>query len=299
MLSVTLKQIEYATAIYDHGGVTAAAEALNISQPALSAAIAQLEAELGRPLFIRRQGQRIAVTSFGRSFMQDGRQLIDRAQALIDTAREEATTTGLVVIGCFEDLAPNYLAGILKGFRQAYPDIAVKVRDVDFVTLADELDGGTIDVALTYDLGLNFGVERHILKTVKPHVLVSADHRLAHEGSVSMEQLVDDPLILVDQDLSWQHIVELFRANNLEPTVGMRVGTFELLRSFVGNGLGISVSYTRPTGDLSYDGSMLRRLEIADDIPLQRIILAYPKANPPTAVARALIDFIAESFASP
>lgn len=51
MLSFTLRQLEYATAVARNGGMTAAAQALNVSQPALSAALAQLETLLGKPLF--------------------------------------------------------------------------------------------------------------------------------------------------------------------------------------------------------------------------------------------------------
>ena len=71
MLSLTLRQLEYATAVGRHGGVTAAAEALHVSQPALSVSLAQLEALLGRPLFLRRAGGRLTPTAFGRGWLDE------------------------------------------------------------------------------------------------------------------------------------------------------------------------------------------------------------------------------------
>ncbi|MCX8510044.1 MAG: LysR family transcriptional regulator, partial [Rhodobacteraceae bacterium] len=56
MLSITLRQLEYAVAVGRAESVTLAAEALHVSQPALSVALAQLEAQLGQPLFLRRPG---------------------------------------------------------------------------------------------------------------------------------------------------------------------------------------------------------------------------------------------------
>ena len=296
MLSVTLRQIEYATAVHDHGGLTAAAETLDVSQPALSVAIAHLEKELGRPLFIRHKGHGITTTSFGRTFMQDAKQLVGQAHALLDPAKDESTATGNVVIGCFEDLAPSYLAKLMQGFSRKFPGITISVRDGGFATLARELEQGIIDVALTYDLGLGTHMQRRPLATVKPHAVVAATHRFAIRKSITLKQLASEPLILSNQELSWRHILELFRSKGIEARVGMRVGTFETLRSFVANDLGVSVSYLRPYVSRSYDGKKLRLLDIVDSIPTQKILLAYPKTNPLTIAASTLVNYTIRMF---
>lgn len=296
MLPVTFRQIEYAAAVHDQGGVTAAAQLLGVSQPALSVAIAQLEKQLGRPLFIRHKGHGITTTSFGQIFMRDAKQLVDRARALLDQAKDGSTATGNVAIGCFEDLAPSYLASLLRGFSREFPGIAISVRDAGFSTLAHELEQGVTDVALTYDLGLGAHIARRLLATVKPHAVVPASHRFASRKSITLKQLASEPLILSDQALSWQHILELFRSKGIEARIGTRVGSYEVLRSFVANGLGVSVSYVRPSVDQSYDGKKLRLLDIVDSIPSQRIVLAYAKANPPTVAADALVKYTMGMF---
>jgi DNA-binding transcriptional LysR family regulator len=83
MLNITLRQIEYATATARCGGVTAAAESLNVSQPALSVALAQLEAVLGQPLFLRRPGGRITPTSFGRTWLAEAQAQLDALTRLM------------------------------------------------------------------------------------------------------------------------------------------------------------------------------------------------------------------------
>ena len=114
--------------------------------------------------------------------------------------------------------------------------------------------------------------------------------------SITLKQLASEPLILSNQELSWRHILELFRSKGIEARVGMRVATFETLRSFVGNDLGVSVSYLRPYVSRSYDGKKLRLLDIVDSIPTQRILLAYPKTNPLTTAASTLVNYTISMF---
>ncbi|WP_163312042.1 helix-turn-helix domain-containing protein, partial [Enterobacter cloacae] len=66
-MALTLVQLRYLVAVARHGGVTAAARALSVSQPSISVAIDNVEDTLGQKLFVRQRGSGIALTSFGRS----------------------------------------------------------------------------------------------------------------------------------------------------------------------------------------------------------------------------------------
>src|SRR6266436_7205210 len=76
-----LRQIQYAVAVIDHGGFTRAAAALYVSQPSLSQGVANLEAELGTPLF-RRVGRRVVLTAAGEAFQEPARQLLRDARTI-------------------------------------------------------------------------------------------------------------------------------------------------------------------------------------------------------------------------
>jgi len=297
MLSVTLKRIEHAVAVHDHGGVSAAARALNVSQPSVSVSLAQLEAELGRRLFVRRKGQGIKPTTFGSTFIQEARLVLGQARALMDSRTSGSEATGRCAVGCFEDLAPFHLAGIVRSFAQECPNIQVTYEVSGFDRLARDLRQGAVDVALTYDLGLDDTIDRHVLAHVRPHALVAATHHCADQNTITLRDLANDPLILTKQDLSWQHILDLFRMNDIEPRVGTHAGSFELQRSFVANGLGVAVCYVRPRALTSYDGKELCALEISDELQEQPILMAHSSSNPPTAATRQVMQLIAKSFA--
>ena len=292
ILSLTLKQLRYAAAAADAGNVTQAAENLNISQPSISVAIAQIEAHYGRKLFVRRKGEGVALTSFGATFMRDARALLDEAARLQRLGQAAQTASGEVMLGCFTDLAPYYIPALISGFAKAMPAITVGFRDAGFDELAEQLGKGAIDLALTYDLGLGSGIERQTLIELSPYAMLPAHHPLARKPAVSLAELAKYPLILTDQALSWQYIVALFTGAGLEVDVATRASSFELQRSMVANGLGIAVAYTRPNTDRSYDGRKLAIRPISDKLPVQRILLAWAREQPLAPAASSLRDFI-------
>lgn len=292
MLSVTLKRIEHAIAVYDHDGVTNAARALNVSQPSLSVSISQLESELGRALFVRRKGRGIMPTSFGMTFLKDAKALIGQTRLLMDQDEAHDQLSGNLVFGCFDDLAPFYLPRIDKTISSKCPGISMSFVVCGFDNLARDLDHGTVDLALTYDLGLGEQIERHIVRSVVPHALVARAHRFASRSTISLLELAEEPLILTSQALSWQHILDLFNTRGIEPHVGFKTNSFELQRSFVGNCLGVAVCYANPSAPETYDGQPLRVLPISDTLTPQNIVLAHARHNPPTVAIRKVIDLV-------
>ena len=104
-MNFTLKQLSYFLAAAEHQSTTAAAAALNVSQPSVSAAIAQLEAGLGGPLFTRHQGIGLSMTPMGRRAMKSARAILTQAAdfnpGLLGTDR---ALVGEVELACFGDL---------------------------------------------------------------------------------------------------------------------------------------------------------------------------------------------------
>lgn len=289
MIQVTVRQLEYATATARFGGVTAAAEALHISQPALSVALAQLETSLGQPLFLRRPGGRITPTSFGRHWLAEAQAQLDALTRLMSGN----TPAAPVRLAVFEDLAPALLAPLLRRLASAAPDLVVEPEVLAFEPLTDGLRQGRIDLALTWDLGLEAGCEKTVIFDVPPHAVLPPDHPLVARArrGLTLAALADQPLVLADQGLSIGHIRAIFAQKGLTCRISHRTASLELMRSFAANGLGVGLSYTRPAGRRSHDGARLVTLPIID-AGSEPIILARIAANPlhpPAARLAALI----------
>ncbi|TMV68283.1 LysR family transcriptional regulator [Thioclava sp. BHET1] len=276
MLYLTLRQLEYVAACGRAASLTEAARLVNVSQPSLSVALSQVEAHLGQALFLRRKGAKLAPTPFGRRYLAEVEQFLASATRL-DTASGLADPlAGAVTLGCFADLAPGYLAPLLSHLRSALPGLTITPRIANFETLARGLLDGQIDLALTYDLGLDASFERRELRRHRPHAFLHADHPLAARPVLRLADLAAEPLILFDEGLSARHMLALFRARGLHPRVAHRVGALEVMRSLAAHGEGAGLSYTAPPTGLSYDGRALHTRPIAD-----------PEAEEPVILARA------------
>ncbi|MBS0563043.1 MAG: LysR family transcriptional regulator [Proteobacteria bacterium] len=289
MLSITLRQLEYAVAVVRAESVTLAAERLHVSQPALSVALGQLEAQLGKALFLRRPGGPMLATGFGRGFLERAEAVLAEVARLTETADEAAPVT----LACFEDLAPLILAPLMALARQVSPAIRVTPLVAGFEALADHLARGRADLAITYDLGLSAEVERQEIARLGPHAILAASHPLAARDRLTLADLAGEPLILADQGLSVGHMRALFTRAGLVPQIAHRAASLELMRSFAANGLGVGISYTRPAPGLSYDGQPLATRPLAGAGPGEPILLARRRGNPLGQSAERLAALIA------
>lgn len=288
MLSITLRQIEYALAVARTGGVTTAAQALNVSQPALSVALAQLEAHVGQPLFLRRPGAALAPTGFGRAFLDEAERLVAGIARLTQGQAPQPP----VRLGCFEDLAPMLLAPLLARAASCAADIAVEANAAGFEALAEDLTRGRLDLAISYDLGFDGRFTRHEIARVAPHAVLAADHPLAKRPTISLAELAEQPLVLANQGLSVNHMLTLFARVGLSPRVAHRTARLETLRSFAANGLGVGLSYTRPVPDQSYDGLPVVTRLVHDAGPGEPVVVVTLKDGPLSLAAARFADLI-------
>ncbi len=274
MLYLTLRQLQYVVAVAKVGSLSKAAQDMNVSQPALSVAITQVEDRLRKKLFIRRKGASIRLTSFAPEFLKEAEDLLIRAARLEDPKAAANHQLQRVTVGCFEDLAPQYLALVMGQLRKQFPDVELIPHVANFSALAEGLRDGPVDLAITYDLGLDASYQKQPLTKVSPYAFFSPDNQLAKRSSVSLRELESKPLILFEEGHSVRHMLALFHAQQLHPRVAHRVSSLEVMRSFAANGEGIGISYGNPPSDISYDGKPLAKLRISDPEALEPIILA-------------------------
>lgn len=266
MLSLTLRQLEYAVAIGQQGGLTAAAEMLHVSQPALSVALAQLEHHLGQPLFLRRPGGPMVPTGFGADWLAEAARHLTSLTHLMTAPRQ--TPLRLAV---FEELAPALLAPLLA--EAARVGRTLDARPMGFAAVAEALKSGAVDAAVSWVLGLPPGLRLHTLAQIAPYAVLAADHPLAARESLTLGDLGAEPLVLTDQDLSIAHLQVLFHKARVPCNIAHRVATLDLMRSFAANGLGVGISYTQPAPRISHDGKPLI-LRALTDAGTEAVVLA-------------------------
>lgn len=146
MIHFSLRQLEYLVAAAHHGGAARAAQALHVSQPSISKAIAELEALWGERLFVRLHARGLEVTAAGAVRVRQARAVLRQAESLL--APRAVALQGLLRVGCLSTLGPRYLPDILSRLRMAHPDIEVQLIEGDIESLTRQLERGSLDVAV-------------------------------------------------------------------------------------------------------------------------------------------------------
>lgn len=296
--SVSLRQMHYALAAADAGNVTEAARQLNISQPAISAAIAALEEHYGTALFSRQPGQGVTLTRFGRSLFSEIRSLLKQARGVFSLPETDGPLRGEAMIGIYEALAPYYLPAVLQRLAADLPEVRISFFEAELDHLLAELHGGRADYAITYDVGIDPSLSTQTLYTLRPFILAPEGHRLAKARSARLASLNGQPLVLLDQAASAQYVLGLLHARSVTPASVLRVKSFELQRSLVANGQGLALSHTRPLVATSYDGKALFAVPVNDVLAPQRVLLAASRRHRASPVMEAVAGSIAQTFAA-
>jgi DNA-binding transcriptional LysR family regulator len=290
-LRFTLRQLEYFVAVGQAGSIAAAAEAINISSPSISAAISQLEAEFGIQLFVRHHAQGVALTPGGRRFFNEAKLLLEAAEALHDLAAEIAhAPRGPIGIGCFVTLAPVMLASLRRSFEAAHADARVVQSEGDQERLLGMLRRAEIDVAITYDLEIPQDVAFEPLATLPPHVVVTEEHRFARMDAVPIEALASEPMVLLDLPLSRDYFLSLFAAAGIRPRIAERTRDMAVMRSLVANGYGYSLANLRLPAERAPDGRALALVRLAGDIRPVTLGLATMRSERRTRIVTAFVD---------
>lgn len=151
-----------------------------------------------------------------------------------------------------------------------------------------------------YDVGLPVGLPAGLhltsLREVRPYAIVHEGHHLAGRKTVLVRDLLQDPLILINLPYSRGFFLSIAQGQGLPVTIALETKSIEMVRSMVANKLGFSLLATDIAHDATYDGQGVRRLEIADDIPPHKIVLAASASLPLTEASKAFRDLTVEMF---
>lgn len=295
-VNFTLVQLRYFVTAAELGSMTAASRELMVAQSAISAAIAQVERELGVQLLIRHHARGLSLTRSGERFLVEAREFLAHAAALAQSARGLAgSLTGELAVGCLTALAPFYLSRLLREFAGRFPGVRVNVIEGEISTMEAALLDGRCEAALVYATDLALDLDLRLLTQAKPHALLPPGHRLADAEAVSLADLAGEPMILLDLPRSRDYFRALYAS---EPRVRFRTSSFETARSLVAGGHGYSILTQRAATDQTYDGGRVVSVPISDEVPPLDVVLASVRGVRPTARAAAFAETCAAFFAA-
>jgi LysR family hydrogen peroxide-inducible transcriptional activator len=291
----TLRQLQYVVAVADALSFRRAAERCHVSQPSLSAQLAQLEGQMGVRLFERNR-RRVLVTAVGRDFVERARQLLVAADDLTSaTRRATDPLTGTLRLGVIPTIAPYLLPLLAPKLRRKLPRLVLAWQEDRTAALMTALQAGDLDgalVAVEAELGQ---VEREIIAR-DPFVLVAPpEHPLGKKtGPVAAAELRGADVLLLDDG-------HCFRDQALEvcSTVRAREGEFRAtslttLVQMVAGGAGITLL---PALSLATETRRARlRVRPLAGPAHRTIALVWRKQAALTPALRAVASVLREAF---
>ena len=189
------------------------------------------------------------------------------------TARSAAANLALT-LGCYQVFAPFVVPALVARLTKLHPGIALTLLESDQEHLIASLRRNDVEVALIYDFNLSSDLSITPLAELSPYVLLPEGHPLSLAPCIALEDLVREPLALLDLEPSREYFLSLFKDRNLEPTIGFRAKSLEMVRGYVGHGLGYSILAAKPANNMTYDGRALVARPLSVGVSNSRLVLA-------------------------
>lgn len=222
---------------------TKAAEQLCIAQPSLSHAIAQLEKELGLPLF-EKSGRKTTLTRFGEEFLLCAERTLATLDSGIESLRRSASGDGLVRLGFLRPLGVEFVPRLAAEFLRSDPGASVSFTFHTGVSrsLLDGLAAREFDLVFCSEPEQRLGLTAVPVQKQELVLIVPRDHPLASGHSVELAQTAPYPQIFFEKSSGIRAVVEqMFRRIGVEPHIAYETEEDQVIAGLVAQGFGIAV----------------------------------------------------------
>ncbi|MDR3427179.1 LysR substrate-binding domain-containing protein [Silvimonas sp.] len=229
---MTLTQIRSFIAVTQHGGFTAAARALSMSQTTLTSQIQTLEQDHGVELFHRR-GRRVELTALGVEFLPVARRMAGCEADAISMLHD----SGTLKVGA---VGPFHVTEMIEAYHGIHPRMHLSVKLGNSEEILRNLDEYSCDVGV---VARAFEDARYFTQPYGSFpviAFVAASHAFARRSSVTLQDLATQPLLMREPGSTTRRALEdAMDAARLKPRVVMDIGSREALREAVARGLGV------------------------------------------------------------
>ena len=287
-----LYRIFYVVANYSN--ITKASEELNISQPAISKSIKNLEEQLGGQLFVRTK-RGVVLTEEGKEFYNYIKQAIE----FINNAENKFTDlinleTGCIKIGISTTLTREFLLPYLEKFHSLYPKIRIQIITYLTSDLISKLKNGLLDIVILNLNGNSFGNDIDIIKCKKitDCFVVNNKYKDLIDKELSLKDLNNYPLILQAKGANTREFLDnIARENGIILKPNIELASYSLVVEFAKIGLGIGYAIKEYTKE-ALENKELYELKIKEKIPSRYIGIALSKNHIPNFSTKKLIEIL-------
>ena len=289
---MTLDQLRYFRAVCQHDSVIQAAQSLNISQPSVSNAIANLEKEFGVELFTRRH-KRLFKTNACFCLLEMAEKLLTQADELNRTMKNLSSQNNILQLGIPPMIGSLVLPELYGIYLQQYPNLKVHTVEGDSNRLKQLLLDKEIDMAfLPHTKPFGRDLQAEPLTTLQNVCCVSKQHPFATQKSINLSALEHEPLVLFKNSFfQTERILEEFTHLTITPNILLSTSQLSTVQNMIANDTAIGFLFDfLPATTPNLVGIPL------DPPMLTHISLVWNANSPVSANMKIMIQFAKTHF---
>jgi DNA-binding transcriptional LysR family regulator len=290
------RQLQAFCAVVEKKSFSQAAEKLGVTQPAVSLQVRSLEERLGQRL-LDRSGRRVEPTEAGRRLYRSAQRLLALEEQLLEeVSADEAGLHGTLTIGASTGPGAHLVPLLLCEFQRDHPDLHVALSIWDTQTVIDRVAERDLELGVVGALRRHRSLEFEPLVRDEIVLAVPPGHKAAG-GELSVEQLKQETLIVMQEGAGVRHVVEDelrragLRLRGVEPK--LELGLQESVKSAVAAGFGVAfISRTAIEGELAAGTIAAARVEGIE--PARQIYVVRARGRATTRAAEDFLEFARE-----
>ena len=293
---ITLRQIQYFLAAADCLHFTKAAERLSVTQPTLSHQIAQLEAQLGNPLFDR-IGKQVRLTKSGKLLRNYAIRAVRELEAgRLALSELEGMIRGNLRIGVIQSFSRTLMPSILGTFIRRYPGIHLNIRELTGLEIEQGLAAGSLDLGIAFAPTALDGTDVEPVLEERLLLVVGPDNEFAARKRIKLAELDKKSLVLLSKDFLTRRLIDkYFDQVGAKPNIICETNSLEIMLGAIAE---CSVSTIISEHGLRIEPERYRAIPLYDPTPVRTSALLWPKASFRSASARTFGQMMRDRFIS-
>ena len=294
--SVTLRQIQYFLVAAETLHFTKAAQRLSVTQPTLSHQIAELEAQLGGPLFDR-VGRKVRLTESGALL----KIYADRAVRELEAGRHalselEGMIRGDLRIGAIQSFSRTLLPSILGDFITKYPGIRLNIRELTGFEIEQGLAAGTLDLGIAFSPTVLDSAEVEPILEERLLLVVGRKNEFAKRKWVRLSELNGKSLVLLATEFLTRRLIDSYLEKvSARPNIICETNSMEVMLGAITES---GVCTIVPEHGLRSGDERYRAIPLREPTPVRTSALLWPKHSFRSASARTFGQMMRDRFLS-
>lgn len=292
---ISLRDLRLVLEVASRRSFTDAAEAVHVSQSALSRAVNDTERRLGARLF-ERTTRSVEPTTVGAEFVRIAQSMLaSHERGLREFTLFRDGLGGVVRIAALPSIAATMLPAVVARLKIATPDIVLDITDTLAHVATERLLAGHVDFAITVDEGLPDEVAFTTLAKDRFHVVFRDDHRFHGRTRVAWDELADQPLVAFGTDSSLRALTdETFASLGIEPSQTTEAQNIAVIAGLVSAGLGIAAAPAMVSPLMAF--AHLSSAELIEPTVDRRLGIAFVPGRSLSPAAQHVADVLQDAM---